>query len=68
MFPQAALRDGAVFIIEDGKAKKIPVTLGMPAGEGQIEITGGLIGGEDLIVHPPEALQEGARVTAATPG
>jgi hypothetical protein len=40
------------------------VTVMKNAGSGrEVEISKGLIGGEDLIVSPPETLQDGARVT-----
>lgn len=60
--PATAVRDGAVFVVENGKAVRRPV-VGQAVGNGsEIEIRTGLIGGEDLIVMPPESLQHGARV------
>ncbi len=64
--PASAVRNGAVFVIEDGKALKRPVTLGLKLATGEVEITSGLIGGEDLIVNPPEALTDGDRVGVDT--
>lgn len=60
--PASAVRDGAVFVLEDGKAVKRPVTVGQTSAKGEIEIRKGLIGGEDLIVSPPADLKDGAAV------
>jgi HlyD family secretion protein len=60
--PATAVRDGAVFVVEDGKAVKRPVTTGFSSADGLLEIRSGLIGGEDLIVSPPETLKNGDRV------
>jgi HlyD family secretion protein len=66
--PPSALRAGAVFVVEDGKAVRRQVTPGMTAVNGDIEIRKGLIGGEDLILNPPEKLQDGDKVvTQKTP-
>jgi HlyD family secretion protein len=61
--PAAALRDDAVYVVENGKAARRVVTSGMSSG-GETEIRKGLIGGEDLIVNPPAGLKEGDAVTA----
>jgi HlyD family secretion protein len=60
--PSAAVRDSAVFVVEDGKAVKRSVTAGGSDATGNIEITRGLIGGEDLITNPPESLLDGEEV------
>jgi HlyD family secretion protein len=63
--PATAVREGAVLVVEDGKAIRRAV-VGQPIGNGNvIEIRSGLIGGEDLIVTPPESLQGGARVNVS---
>ena len=62
--PASAVRGGAVFVVEKGKAVRRAVTVGMSALNGDVEITRGLFGGEDLIVHPPESLREGDSVVA----
>ena len=59
--PASAVRDGAVYVVENGKAIKRPVTVVKGAGP-DVEVRQGLIGGEDLVVNPPESLQDGARV------
>jgi HlyD family secretion protein len=60
--PAAAVRDGAVFVVENGSAVKRPVATGTTSANGEIEIKKGLIGGEDLITNPPSDLTNGARV------
>jgi HlyD family secretion protein len=59
--PASAVRDGAVFVVENGKAIKRTVAVDKTAGR-DVEVRKGLIGGEDLIVSPPESLQDGATV------
>jgi HlyD family secretion protein len=60
--PASAVRDGAVFVVENGRAVKRPVVV-LKGGVGsEVEVREGLIGGEDLIVSPPESLQDGAKV------
>ncbi len=61
--PASAIREGAVFVVENGKALRRPVKTGMSAVGGDVEIRQGLIGGEDLILHPPETLHDGDKVT-----
>lgn len=60
--PATAVRDGAVFVVENGKAVKRTVAVVKDALGREVEVRKGLIGGEDLIVSPPESLQDGARV------
>ncbi|CAN5651805.1 efflux RND transporter periplasmic adaptor subunit [soil metagenome] len=60
--PSSAVRDGAVFVVEDGHAIKRTVTVGRSSAKGEIEIRKGLIGGEDLIVAPPAELKDGGKV------
>jgi HlyD family secretion protein len=64
--PSGAVRDNSVFVVEDGKAIKRTVTAGSADSAGNIEITKGLIGGEDLIVDPPVTLADGQAVKVAT--
>jgi HlyD family secretion protein len=60
--PASAVRDGVVFVVENGRAvKRDVVTLKIGSGR-QVEVRKGLIGGEDLIVSPTESLQDGERV------
>jgi HlyD family secretion protein len=59
--PASALRDGAVFIVVDGKAERRAVQVSGSSSQGAM-ITSGLIGGEDVILNPPATLQNGQRV------
>ena len=63
--PASAVRDGAVFVVENGKAIKRTVAVIKDAGGREVQVQKGLIGGEDLIVSPPESLEDGAKVTVA---
>jgi HlyD family secretion protein len=60
--PSSAVREGGVFVVEDGRATRRAVTTGQGFSGGVIEIKKGLIGGEDLIVSPPATLKDGDRV------
>jgi HlyD family secretion protein len=60
--PATAVRDGAVFVVENGKAAKRAVAIMKTVGGEDVEVRQGLIGGEDLIISPPESLQDGNRV------
>ncbi|HVT90582.1 MAG TPA: efflux RND transporter periplasmic adaptor subunit [Tepidisphaeraceae bacterium] len=61
--PASAMRDGGVFVVEAGKAVKRGVTVaGQPNSNGEVEVRKGLIGGEDLIVAPPDTLKDGDAV------
>ena len=55
------MRDGAVFVVLDGKAVRRAVKTGAASGQG-VRIEEGLIGGEDLIVNPPAGLKDGDKV------
>jgi HlyD family secretion protein len=59
--PATAVRDDSVFVIVDGRAIRKPVRVGTPGPDG-VQITKGLVGGEDLISNPPRGLKEGQRV------
>jgi HlyD family secretion protein len=63
--PASAVRNGVVFVVEEGHAVKRAVTVNKSSVGSDTELTGGLIGGEDLIVNPPETLQNGDRVKTA---
>ena len=52
----------AVFVIENGMARVQPVQLGQ-RNDIEGEITSGLSPGQTLVLHPPDTLTEGARVT-----
>ena len=61
--PITAVRDGAVFIVEGGKAvrKEVKASSNTPMG---LRIEDGLKGGEQLIANPPADLKAGAEVVA----
>jgi HlyD family secretion protein len=61
LIPSAAVKDGAVFVLLDGKAVKRPVKTGAASGA-NVRVEQGLIGGEDLIVNPPSGLKDGDKV------
>ncbi len=61
VIPQGAVQNGAVFVLVNGRARRIPVTTGGASQKGVL-IESGLIGGEELIVSPPATLKDGTRV------
>jgi HlyD family secretion protein len=62
--PASAVREGAVFELENGRAVRKAITAGLTSAGGEVEIRSGLIGGEDLILSPPELLKDGDKVSA----
>jgi HlyD family secretion protein len=65
--PASAIRDGDVFVVEDGMAIRKSITPGLSSADGQVEIRKGLIGGEDLIVNPPDQLKDRDKVRLDEP-
>lgn len=65
MVANAALtqRDGkdVAFVVADGKVAQTAVTLGRKLGDDR-EVTAGLVGGETVVIDPPESLKDGSRV------
>jgi HlyD family secretion protein len=61
--PAPAIKDGAVFVVANGKAVRRPVKTGGTVSQG-VRIEEGLIGGEDVIVSPA-GLKDGAKVKVA---
>ncbi|HEY3836015.1 MAG TPA: efflux RND transporter periplasmic adaptor subunit [Bryobacteraceae bacterium] len=59
--PASAIKEGAVFVVLNGKAIRRAVTVGMTNSSG-VRVKQGLIGGEDVIVNPPAGLADGANV------
>jgi HlyD family secretion protein len=59
--PANAVRDGAVFVFVAGRAVRRPVRISASTGQG-FRIEQGLIGGEDVLVNPPQELKDGDRV------
>jgi len=61
--PASAVRDGAVFMVVDGRAVRRQVQVSGTSQQGAT-ISNGLIGGEDLIANPPADLKDGQKVRA----
>ena len=61
IIPAAALRDGAVFVLLEGKALRRAVKTGATSTQG-VRVEQGLVGGEDLITNPPPGLKDGDKV------
>lgn len=59
----AVTADGAVFIVEDGRAWHREVSIGI-RGTTRIEILEGLGASASVVVPPPDGLEDGARVVA----
>jgi len=59
--PTAAVKEGAVFVVLEGKAVRRTVKTGATSSQG-VQIEQGLIGGEDLILDPPAGLKDGDKV------
>ncbi|MBV9265536.1 MAG: efflux RND transporter periplasmic adaptor subunit [Acidobacteriaceae bacterium] len=59
--PASSVRDGAVFVVVDGRARRKAVTTGGTSSNGVL-IDSGLIGGEELVTDPPADLKDGQRV------
>ena len=64
LIPSAAVQNGAVFVVLDGRARKRSVTTGTTSDRG-ITVNSGLVGGEDLIINPPADMKDGQRVQVA---
>jgi HlyD family secretion protein len=52
----------AVFVVEDGRVRRQTVQLGQ-RNENDGQITSGLEAGATIVLHPPDTLMDGARVT-----
>ena len=52
-----------VYVVENGKARRVPVTTGFDDGS-NTEIVGGLQGREEVVVTGRDSLSANARVTA----
>ncbi|MDZ7637769.1 MAG: efflux RND transporter periplasmic adaptor subunit [Bryobacterales bacterium] len=62
--PAAAVRNGKVFLVLNGRAVERAVTVGTSNSQG-LRIQDGLIGGEELIVNPGDQLKDGDRVNVS---
>lgn len=61
VIPQSAVRDGSVFVVVNGHARKRSIQSNGSSATGVL-VDSGLIGGEDLIVGPPADLKDGQKV------
>ncbi len=65
--PESAVRNSpeskSVFILDNGRARRVSVTVGRKWGE-TVEILSGIGEGDSVIVKPPENLKNGDRVKA----
>ena len=59
--PAAAVREGKVFVVLDGRASVRAVRTGAASSRG-LRVEEGLYGGEDVILNAPADLKDGARV------
>jgi RND family efflux transporter MFP subunit len=53
--------DASVWVVENGRVARHPIQLGRER-DASVEVLSGLVGGESVIVDPPAALKDGARV------
>lgn len=63
LVPGGAVREGAAWVVDNGRARKVSVATGI-RGEESVEIIHGLDGGTCVIKDPPKDLHDGKRVSA----
>jgi RND family efflux transporter MFP subunit len=61
LVPDAAVANGAVWVLEGEHVRRVPVVTGV-RGTGRVEIREGLSSGERVVLNPPAALVDGGRV------
>ena len=61
--PASAVRDNGVFVVLGGKAVRRSVKVAGTTARG-VQVSDGLIGGEDIVSNPPADLKDGQRVRA----
>ena len=66
LVPAAAVKDGAVWVVRNGRLARVTVEVGT-AGAAQAEIVGGLDDTALVVASPGEALAEGRRATVRAP-
>jgi HlyD family secretion protein len=59
--PASTVRDGSVFVIVGAKAVRKSVKIDGTTSQG-VQVSEGLIGGEDLVANPPADLKDGQKV------
>ena len=65
LVPSTAIRDGSLFLVEDGRARRVTVRTGV-TGPRQTEIVAGLEEGAAVLADPPPRLADGRRVSAGS--
>jgi RND family efflux transporter MFP subunit len=60
--PERALAGDAVWLVEDGRVRRLVPRLGARQAGGRREVLSGLSGGETLVLDPPAALGDGDEV------
>lgn len=66
LVPATAIVDGHVWLAQDGKARRRPVSTGI-VGADMVEITSGLRPGDVVIVGPPAGLLDGGAIKGTAP-
>jgi HlyD family secretion protein len=61
--PGSAIKDNGVFVVLGGKAVRRSVKVAGTTAQG-VQVSEGLIGGEDLVANPPADLKDGQKVRA----
>lgn len=61
LVPAGVVADGHAFVVEDGRAVKRAVSTGIEGTE-KVEVLSGLAEGDEVVVDPPEGLEDGDRV------
>jgi RND family efflux transporter MFP subunit len=62
LVPADAIREHSVWIVDDGRTKRIPVQIGIRASD-RTEVVGGLADGACIVADPAPTIKEGQRVT-----
>lgn len=63
LVPAAAVRQNAVWVVDDGQLRRMPVQTGI-RGSDRTEVRAGLSDGACVVTDPPENLKSGERVSA----
>jgi HlyD family secretion protein len=61
--PASAIKENGVFVVVGGKAVRRSVKVAGTTAQG-VQVTEGLIGGEDIVSNPPSDLKDGQKVRA----
>lgn len=62
--PSSAVRDGMIWTVRDGRARRAPVQIGAVGGD-LTEVRSGVAAGDVVIAKPPADLRDGQRVRIA---